>query len=458
MKSLLTWYKSHPASDLWIGAAPSMLLLVLLLHDTERVQSLRLLCLWMLLFGIYAGWILRYRQDHAWLPGKEHIRLQSGMGIGIALRLIAATAIPVLSDDYFRFLWDGQLWLEGINPFTMLPRSLAEDPGRLEALGLSMSWFDSLNSPDFFTIYPPVLQALFILGASTGSIVAGVFVLKGSILIAELLNLFLLDRILRRLGRPRHWALWYALNPLVIVELCGSLHFEALMITFVLAAIYFLLSGKYDLSALMLGLGVVTKLLPLIFLPFLIRRIGWKASIRYGFITGLVVLLCFLPLLSAEMLNGFRESLSLYVNRFEFNAGLWYAVRWVGMQITGWNLIREIGPWFTPVAAGLILGYTLLERNPNKKNWATTMLYSLTIYFFLSLIVHPWYICTLVLLAPLANKRFPLLWSVWLPFTYLAYQVEPVTESMWLIACEYLSVLIFLMVENKGKPRQVVLL
>lgn len=450
MNAATSRYKQSPIADLVIGALPAAGLLYWLLYQTDRTDFASVSTIWMALFGLSLWWIIgkpAHREDES--------RTKAGLSLGIALRVIATFSLPVLSDDFFRFLWDGQLLLEGVNPFTILPSTLAADSSRLAELGLTQEWFTNLNSPDYFTIYPPVLQAIFMLAASLGSLKGGVIVMKLIVLAGEIVSLLLLKKILAKTGKKHSSILWYALNPLVIVELCGSLHFEALMITFILAALWFFISQKESVSAIFLGLAISTKLLPLIFLPFLLKQIGFWRTLRYGLIAGGVTLLLFSPLLTEEMLNGFRESLTLYMNRFEFNAGLWYSIRAIGFDITGWNPIREIGPFLTPVAGALILFIALLEWRPARIQWARSMMYALTIYFFFSLIVHPWYITTLVALAVLTEKRYALLWSCWLPWTYLAYQTDPVSESMWLIGLEYGSVLLFLVAENIASSKRV---
>lgn len=444
MRNLSAWYRQSPVSDLLIWGVLAGGLLIAILYATPREEFTQLVILWMALFFLYGWWILNQKAS-----SDDPNRIKGVIVLGVALRLIALFAIPVLSDDYFRFVWDGKLWSAGVNPFTILPSELAADTNRLTELGLSVDWFESLNSPEYFTIYPPVLQGIFLLAAWTGNLTAGVFLMKAFVFIAELLSIWLLLRILRKLGKPLRHIAWYVLNPLVIVELSGSLHFEALMITFLLAAIWTLMNNRESLSAVFLGLSVATKLLPLMFLPFLIREIGFWKAVRYGLVVVAVVLLLFLPMLSEEMLMGFRESLTLYVNRFEFNAGIWYLIRGIGSAITGWNPIREVGPLLTPIAGALILIIAFFRKPSSSPSWAEGMLFALTIYFFLSLIVHPWYITGLLVLAPITGRTYPIIWSVFLPWTYLAYAVEPVTESMILVGAEYIVVFLWILFENK---------
>lgn len=451
MRNLTAWYRQSPISDLLIGGGLACGFLMAILYFTPREEFAQLVFLWMALFLLYGWWILSGKNT-----SNSESRLIGIVGVGVVLRLLATFAIPVLSNDYFRFVWDGQLWISGVNPFTILPSELAAESGRLLELGLSQEWFDSLNSPNYFTIYPPVLQGIFLLAAWTGNITTGVFLMKGIVFIAELFSIWLLIRILRHLGKPLTHTGWYILNPLVIIELSGSLHFEALMITFMLASIWMLMKHKEVLSAAFLGLSVATKLLPLMFLPFLIREIGFWRSVKYGLITIGVVLILFLPMLSQEMLEGFRESLTLYVNRFEFNAGIWYLIRYIGSSITGWNPIREVGPLLSPIAGALILAIAFLRKPTRPVSWAEGMLFALTIYFFLSLIVHPWYITGLLILAPITGRTYPLVWSLFLPWTYLAYSFDPVSESMILIGVEYIVVFLWIIFENKAFFQRVI--
>lgn len=106
--------------------------------------------------------------------------------------------------------------------------------------------FDKLNSPNYFTIYPPVCQAFLLsllaafLVKQTGSIYIGCIALKVSIFVFEVATLYLMPKLLQRLQLPAQNMIWYALNPLVIIELVGNIHFEAVMILGIVGILYFL--------------------------------------------------------------------------------------------------------------------------------------------------------------------------------------------------------------------------
>ena len=81
------------------------------------------------------------------------------LGLAVVARLVLFPAFPLLSDDIYRFIWDGRLIINGQNPFDYLPTHWHNTNG--SELGLNKELFDSLNSPEYFTIYPPICQAIF---------------------------------------------------------------------------------------------------------------------------------------------------------------------------------------------------------------------------------------------------------------------------------------------------------
>src|SRR5688572_20777215 len=77
------------------------------------------------------------------------------------------------------------------------------------------------------------------------------------------------------------------------MELTGNLHFEAFMIFFTLVALYFLCQKRSPFSAVCLGLAVCSKLLPLIILPLLFKRLGFRNWLSYCLIVGSISLVLF---------------------------------------------------------------------------------------------------------------------------------------------------------------------
>ena len=192
------------------------------------------------------------------------------IGLAIFLRLLLIQSIPNLSDDFYRFIWDGRLWLGGEHPFTHLPSWYMES-GIPLLPGISHELYQKLNSPNYYTIYPPLNQAIFALAAylSPHSILGSVIVMRIPLLLAEAGSLFLLLKLLKPAHKSCHLLILYALNPLVILELTGNLHFEALMNFFLLLALYLYRQYRHTMqkkllaeTALAFAASIAGKLLP----------------------------------------------------------------------------------------------------------------------------------------------------------------------------------------------------
>ena len=194
------------------------------------------------------------------------------IGLSILLRFILVFSFPNLSDDIYRFIWDGQLINNGINPFNELPTHYLVKGN--EVPGLTKSLLDELNSPNYFTIYPPICQAIFSVATFlTGSNLLGnSIVMKLFLFLFETGSIFLIILILKHFKLPQKRVLLYALNPLPILEICGNLHFEGAMIFFLLLSIYLMQQNKWNLSAIAFSGAVLSKLLPLMFLPFYLKN------------------------------------------------------------------------------------------------------------------------------------------------------------------------------------------
>ncbi|MGB0524738.1 MAG: hypothetical protein ACPGJS_17325 [Flammeovirgaceae bacterium] len=363
------------------------------------------------------------------------------IAVAIFSRLIFLFSIPALSDDYFRFIWDGLLSLNGINPFFELPSYYMQE-GAPEVSGITKALFDHLNSPNYFTIYPPVNQLTFALGAlgySGNDFLVSVVLMRLVLLFGEGLTIVYLIKICKHVGIDERKSMIYALNPLIIVELVGNLHFEAMMIAFLCMAIYHYLKGKLDLSAVFFALSVNSKLLPLMLLPLLLPRLGWIKSIRYYAIVGGLTLLCFTPFLSLEMIEHLSNSINLYFKSFEFNASLYYIVRWIGYEVTGYNIIAYAG---RSLSLAVVISIFWMTFHPKYKQtpMIQLMFWAFACYLFASTIVHPWYISTLVFFAVMLRYQFPIYWSGLALLSYAAYQTDAYVENLWLVGLEYMVV------------------
>ena len=278
---------------------------------------------------------------------------------GVLLRVLLIAYVPKLSDDVFRFIWDGRLLINLEDPYKFLPSHYLGEGLR----GIDFELYDQLNSKEYFSVYPPFNQVFFFLTAlfSPNSEIWSMIILRVIIFVFELGNMRLLKALLTHYKLPQKYGLIYWLNPLVIFELTGNLHFEAIVVFFLLLALLKYEQGKLHQSAIYFGASVATKFLPLILLPLLIRRIGFKKTLIYGLIVVAVLVISFLPLINTAHIWAIWDSLSLYFQKFEFNGSIYYLVRWYGFETEGRNIIVQSGKWmilccfrvnYAPLACG----------------------------------------------------------------------------------------------------------
>ncbi|MEM8938139.1 MAG: hypothetical protein AAGC64_02205 [Bacteroidota bacterium] len=364
---------------------------------------------------------------------------------GLLARFVLFFSLPSLSDDVYRFIWDGLLLKNGIHPFSALPESYLAQ----EIPGLDKELFEKLNSPNYFTIYPPFNQAIFWLSVNLStSWLTSVNIMRSILVVADIGSFFLLRKTLEQYKKDKHLAFWYFLNPLVVLELTGNLHFEGLIVFFLLMGALAFEQQRDWLSVSGFGLAIGTKLLPLIYLPSLffhgLEMKRWWIAIASAILGAMTIL----PMFNETLINGMTSSLELYFRKFEFNASLYFIAREIGFLIYGYNNIAKIGPLLSVLSLMSILGVSVVAYL-RKWNLFKSFLFILTIYLFFATIIHPWYIIPLIAFGILSRYRFPILWSFLIFLTYLGYTTSGFELPMWVVFLEYLSVSTFAVIEMR---------
>lgn len=192
---------------------------------------------------------------------EQRALLAFGLAIGVTLRATFFLGSPALSDDIYRYLWDGRVQTHGINPYRFSPNAP-------ELIPLRDASYERLNNRELPTIYPPLAQIIFAAAATLSDRVIG---MKAVFVLADLLLLAIILRLLIAVGASPMRSLIYAWSPLASVEIAGNGHSDVLAILCLLAAHRAMIHKKDTLSICFVALSAAVKLIPLGLVPLFLR-------------------------------------------------------------------------------------------------------------------------------------------------------------------------------------------
>ncbi len=315
------------------------------------------------------------------------------VGIGALVRLVLVGSPPLLSDDLYRFLFEGLALNAGHNPFLSPPSSLAHlDPWLAERV----------NHPDIPSIYPPVAQLWFRLSAALGARPVVVQAMTAGI---DLVNIALIARICRSAGRPTWPALVWALHPLAVLESANGAHLEPLGVAMALSAVVLFQAEKPRWAGVPVTLGIGVKLLPVLFAPVLVRRLGPGRALLAGFLATLLLIVLALPVLSAG--PALFEALSRYSASWSFNGFAFPLLQPVlGTATRGVLAVIGLG----------VAAHAALRRPDPLRLWLQVG----AAFVLLSPTVHPWYVLWVLAPAVALGGRG---WAVAAAFLQCSYAV-----------------------------------
>ncbi|PQJ79524.1 mannosyltransferase [Polaribacter porphyrae] len=432
----------------------SIILYFLFAYHLERTNFTKLIFLWFLLFGCFY-----------FLIKSNAISFRNLVGISILFRLIFLFAIPNLSQDFYRFIWDGRMIFKGLNPYLSLPQTFIQQNNFPIADAQELyAGMGELNG-SHYTNYPPLNQLSFLIAAlfSSKSIFGSIIVLRLQIILADIGILYFGKKLLSSLKLPIKNIFWYILNPFIIIEMTGNLHFETVMLFFLILGLYKLHQQKWILAAILIACSISVKLIPLLFLPLFFQ---WfvkpkklskttvftrmiQLVVFYTIVLSIIIIL-FLPFYSSTLIDNYSNSVGLWFRSFEFNASFYYIFREIGYLFRGYNEIAIIGK-ITPLLTILFLIIlTFFRRNILIIQLITAMLFGLCFYYFTATTIHPWYVATPLILCVFTKYKFPVVWSLVIILSYQAYANTPWQENLWFVAIEYFIVYSILFYEVRN--------
>ena len=264
----------------------------------------------------------------AWISlrsGDSRSILILGLVFAALFRLSIIFFPPYLSDDIYRYIWDGRVQAAGINPYRYIP---AEEP--LAQLR-DDTIYPHINRRDTVrTIYPPVAQAAFLLITRFSESVTW---MKAAMVGFEAVAIWAIVQLLSSFGFARQRVLIYAWHPLAVWEFAGSGHADALAIAFIALALLARRKHAETLTGVLIACATCVKLFPVVLFPALYMRRSWKMPLAFM----ATVLVAYLPYLGVGPVR-VLGSLPAYSSEMGLLSGKQYFLLAVARQVLNANV------------------------------------------------------------------------------------------------------------------------
>lgn len=356
--------------------------------------------LWVVAFGAYAIGALLVGANRK--GGRRLLTVVWICGIGMRAALLCVP--PELTDDVYRYLWDGHVQTQGVNPYRFAPDDVALS-------SLRTDYHASINNPSIPTIYPPAAQLVFAASSALGLGVRGLGVVWT---LFDLLAALFLWRAARTLGRhPEKVLALYLWCPLLIVETAWNAHLEALGLAALAMFLAAHAAGKAGRAGMALGAAGLVKFAPFLLVPAAVRALGRR---------GTVALIGTTAFLAAPYLGAGRRlwtGLDVYARNWRAHEGLFLLVEhWVTDPIRARFVVAFI-------VVGAVL-WALRRRLTVDR----TMLLVFGTALAFSPTFHPWYALWILPAAALTSST-P--WIVLQGTAFLAYWGLPtfLDQGFW---------------------------
>lgn len=362
------------------------------------------------------------------------------LGAGLVMRAVTMVSTPILEDDFYRYLWDGAVVAAGEDPFRYPPAAVLGAAPDAEASLVMLSKLaetsapvaERINHPHLTSIYPPLAQSLFAVGASIEPFDLTTW--RWILLVFEGATVVLLFLILLLLRRSPLWLAIYWWNPLVIKELVNSAHMDALLLPFLAAMVLSMLLGKRGLASLCLAVAAGVKLWPVLLLPTVLRPLAVEPRKLAA------ALVLFVAAFSVTGWWVFRQmggetGLAAFSTGWNMNDAFFLALDWGvegGLSLFGAEWVNSGGVTRVLLAAAVLsLGFWLNRRTAADADELCTRFMIVTaMVFLLSPAQFPWYYTWLVPFLVVVPSPALLLLTALLPLYYLRFWLDIRDQSL----------------------------
>ncbi|HAF16697.1 MAG TPA: hypothetical protein DCK93_06350 [Blastocatellia bacterium] len=299
-------------------------------------------------------------------------------------RLSLLFAPPYLSDDIYRYIWDGRVQAAGINPYRYIPAEPELANLRDDKIYPRINHRDNAH-----TIYPPVAEGVWFL---TTRISESVTWMKATMILFEAIAIWAIAKLLASFGLPRQRILLYAWHPLAVWEFAGSGHVDAIAIAFICLALLARRRNAEVATGLALASATLVKLFPIVLLPALYKRGSWKMPLVWV----LTIAVAYLPYLGVGArgvlgyLPGYAQERGILSGEQFF---LLAAVRRLPL---GFHIPTSVFVVFAILILALLTVWMLRRQTAAHENYVAKALLIATAFTVLLSPDFPWYFAWLL--------------------------------------------------------------
>lgn len=360
----------------------------------------------------------------------------------VLFRLILLFAIPILSTDYIRHIFDGQLILNGFNPYLFTPAKILSGNTPIPA-NLFNDFYAELSTNQTYSKTFPLVHILSLLSAVFTNInpLISIVILRIPIIIADFVLLKFLIKLLDKLNLSYSGLLIYALNPLVIIGLTGNINFIGVMLCFFVVGLYYIIHNKWLNSIFFFTLSATSSFFPFLLIPLVFKKLQSAKSMVLVFSMLVIFSLFWIPFYHPNFLDTIISNVNNNLFSFSTNFGLQQVID----SFTGESKI------IIPILFGVALISISISRASDWISILKGMMFCVTAFMLLNFTIEPYYFVLLVFFSALVQQyHYAIIWSLFALINYPVFAPFLATH-LWIMPTEYAMLLMLFLLELFGR-------
>ena len=289
---------------------------------------------------------------------------------------------PIGSDDIYRYMWDGKVQANNINPYSYKPIDKELNELHSDILPSKM------NYKEMKTIYFPLSQWLFYVGFKISG--ENFWGYKFLIFISIIISIVLFYKILVHLNMEKKRLLFFILSPLIYFQFSIDGHLDAFGLPLLISSLYFYLKDKKFYSAFFLGLSFSIKPVAIVLIPlFFLNEKSIADKFKFLIVTIFIFLIQFTPYIFSS--NPF-EAFIIFSKNWMFNGFIFTTIN----SIIHNNQLARLITWICLIISLLPIYFGKIELI--KKFY-----FAILLMIIFSPVIHPWYLSWLLIFIPFTN-------------------------------------------------------